>query len=285
MDDIDNSDELMPQIIEKTQELITSEEEEEVEQESELKPDKKLKDNEEIIVYDGVEYIHKIDEDGEGEILLKESREPVGTYDGEDITWSTIEDYENHLTRKKKSGKEIDTESDDTEGDDNEGDGTKGDSTEGDDEKDDEAVGGRIDYASTLKDAYSKLDKILGKDGVENLGIEAKKVMDKGALVSDDIIVGLVVERLKKPDCSNGVLFDGFPRTIPQAQALDDANIGIDLIIEIQLDDENIIERMSGRRVHISSGRNYHVKFNPPKKNIVVTNDKQIVHVMIVPYL
>jgi adenylate kinase len=98
------------------------------------------------------------------------------------------------------------------------------------------------------------------------LGIEAKKVMDKGALVSDDIIVGLVVERLKKPDCSNGVLFDGFPRTIPQAQALDDANIGIDLIIEIQLDDENIIERMSGRRVHISSGRNYHVKFNPPKK-------------------
>ena len=99
-----------------------------------------------------------------------------------------------------------------------------------------------------------------------DLGKQVSSILDSGGLVSDDIIVGLVVERLKKPDCSNGVLFDGFPRTIPQAQALDDANIGIDLIIEIQLDDENIIERMSGRRVHISSGRNYHVKFNPPKK-------------------
>ena len=95
------------------------------------------------------------------------------------------------------------------------------------------------------------------------LGNAAKVYMDKGDLVPDNLIIDMVSNTTKT---LQSILLDGFPRTIPQAQALDDANIGIDLIIEIQLDDENIIERMSGRRVHISSGRNYHVKFNPPKK-------------------
>jgi adenylate kinase len=97
------------------------------------------------------------------------------------------------------------------------------------------------------------------------LGIEAKKVMDAGGLVSDDIIIGLVKDRLKQSDCANGYLFDGFPRTIPQADAMKEAGVMIDYVLEIDVPDEAIIERMSGRRVHQSSGRTYHVKFNPPK--------------------
>src|SRR6516165_10435421 len=97
------------------------------------------------------------------------------------------------------------------------------------------------------------------------LGLAAKKVMDSGALVSDDIIVGLVKERLKAPDCAAGYLFDGFPRTIPQAEAMREANVAIDYVLEISVPDEAIIERMSGRRCHLPSGRTYHVKFNPPK--------------------
>ncbi len=97
------------------------------------------------------------------------------------------------------------------------------------------------------------------------LGMEAKKVMDAGGLVSDDIIIGLVKDRLKQPDCANGYLFDGFPRTIPQADAMKEAGVAIDYVLEIDVPDEAIIERMSGRRVHQPSGRTYHVKFNPPK--------------------
>ena len=97
------------------------------------------------------------------------------------------------------------------------------------------------------------------------LGIEAKKVMDAGGLVSDDIIIGLVKDRLKQPDCANGYLFDGFPRTIPQADAMKEAGVAIDYVLEIDVPDESIVERMSGRRVHQPSGRTYHVKFNPPK--------------------
>ena len=97
------------------------------------------------------------------------------------------------------------------------------------------------------------------------LGLAAKQVMDAGALVSDDIIIGLVKERIAQPDCANGFLFDGFPRTIPQAQALRDAGVRIDVVLEIDVPDKAIVERMSGRRVHVASGRTYHVHFNPPK--------------------
>ena len=97
------------------------------------------------------------------------------------------------------------------------------------------------------------------------LGLEAKKVMDAGGLVSDDIIIGLVKERIAQPDCRNGYLFDGFPRTIAQADALKADGIKIDVVVEIQVDDEEIVSRMSGRRVHPGSGRVYHVRFNPPK--------------------
>jgi adenylate kinase len=97
------------------------------------------------------------------------------------------------------------------------------------------------------------------------LGLAAKKVMDAGQLVSDDIIVALVKERLNAPDCAAGYLFDGFPRTIPQAEALKTAGIQVDVVLEIDVPDADIIERMSGRRVHLASGRTYHVKFNPPK--------------------
>src|SRR5215218_10855283 len=97
------------------------------------------------------------------------------------------------------------------------------------------------------------------------LGIAAKKVMDSGALVSDDIIIGLVKERLAQPDCANGYLFDGFPRTIPQAEAMKQAGVALDYVLEIDVPDEDVIERMSGRRTHAASGRTYHVKFNPPK--------------------
>lgn len=97
------------------------------------------------------------------------------------------------------------------------------------------------------------------------LGLEAKKVMDAGGLVSDDIIIGLVKDRLQEPDCAAGYLFDGFPRTIPQADAMKDAGVQIDFVIEVDVPEEEIIERMSGRRVHLTSGRTYHETHNPPK--------------------
>ncbi|BBO20311.1 MAG: adenylate kinase [Burkholderiales bacterium] len=97
------------------------------------------------------------------------------------------------------------------------------------------------------------------------LGLAAKKVMDAGQLVSDDIILGLIKERLQQPDCAKGFLFDGFPRTIPQAEALRTQGVDLDLVLEIDVPDEEIIKRMSGRRVHTASGRTYHVVFNPPK--------------------
>jgi adenylate kinase len=103
------------------------------------------------------------------------------------------------------------------------------------------------------------------KAGTE-LGLAAKKVMDAGQLVSDDIIVGLVKERLREPDCAKGYLFDGFPRTIPQAEAMRHSGVAIDYVLEIDVPEEDIITRMSGRRVHLPSGRTYHVKFNPPKQ-------------------
>lgn len=97
------------------------------------------------------------------------------------------------------------------------------------------------------------------------LGVEAKKVMDAGKLVSDDIILGLVKERIQQGDCANGFLFDGFPRTLAQADALKNQGVDIDFIVEIDVDDEEIIKRMSGRRAHLASGRTYHVIYNPPK--------------------
>ncbi|HYE71204.1 MAG TPA: adenylate kinase [Aquabacterium sp.] len=102
------------------------------------------------------------------------------------------------------------------------------------------------------------------KAGTE-LGMAAKKVMDAGGLVSDDIIIGLVKERIAQPDCAKGFLFDGFPRTIPQADAMKNAGVKLDVVLEIDVPDEAIIERMSGRLFHMPSGRSYHVKFNPPK--------------------
>ena len=98
-----------------------------------------------------------------------------------------------------------------------------------------------------------------------DMGLAAKKVMDSGGLVSDDIIIGLVKERIEQADCANGFLFDGFPRTIVQADAMKAAGVKLDLVLEMDVPDEAIIERMSGRRVHLASGRTYHVKFNPPK--------------------
>jgi adenylate kinase len=97
------------------------------------------------------------------------------------------------------------------------------------------------------------------------LGLEAKSFMDSGGLVPDAVIIGLVSERIKEADCANGFLFDGFPRTIPQAEAMKAAGVGIDYVVEIDVPDEAIVERMSGRRSHAASGRTYHIKFNPPK--------------------
>jgi len=97
------------------------------------------------------------------------------------------------------------------------------------------------------------------------LGVAAKMVMERGALVSDDIIIGLVKERLKQPDCQRGYLFDGFPRTIPQAEAMRAAGVELDVVLEIDVPDDEIVARMSGRWVHPASGRTYHIKFNPPK--------------------
>ena len=102
------------------------------------------------------------------------------------------------------------------------------------------------------------------KAGTE-MGLAAKKIMDSGGLVSDPIIIGLVKERIAQPDCANGFLFDGFPRTLVQADALKAAGVPLDLVLEIDVPDEAIVERMSGRRVHVASGRSYHVKFNPPQ--------------------
>jgi adenylate kinase len=97
------------------------------------------------------------------------------------------------------------------------------------------------------------------------LGLEAKKVMDSGGLVSDDIILGLVKERVAQPDCNEGFLFDGFPRTVVQAEALKSEKVPVDAVVEIDVEDDEIIRRMSGRRVHLASGRTYHIVFNPPK--------------------
>jgi adenylate kinase len=130
---------------------------------------------------------------------------------------------------------------------------------------------GKGTQAAFITDAYgipqiSTGDMLRGavKAGTP-LGLAAQKVMDSGSLVSDDIIIGLVKERLKEPDCARGYLFDGFPRTLPQAEALKAAGLVIDYVLEIDVPDESIIERMSGRRVHLPSGRTYHVKYNPPK--------------------
>jgi len=102
------------------------------------------------------------------------------------------------------------------------------------------------------------------KAGTE-LGLAAKKIMDEGGLVSDEIIIGLVKDRIKEADCENGFLFDGFPRTIPQADAMKDAGVPIDYVVEIAVDDDEIVKRMAGRRVHLASGRTYHIVYNPPK--------------------
>lgn len=115
------------------------------------------------------------------------------------------------------------------------------------------------------------------KAGTE-LGLKAKEIMDAGGLVSDELIIGLVKERIREADCANGFLFDGFPRTIPQAEALIAADIVIDHIVEISVDDDAIVDRMSGRRIHEASGRVYHVVYNPPKQADVddVTGDALI---------
>ena len=97
------------------------------------------------------------------------------------------------------------------------------------------------------------------------LGVQAKSIMDAGGLVSDDLIIALVQDRIAQPDCANGFLFDGFPRTIPQAEALKEAGVSIDNVIEIAVDDEEIVQRIAGRRVHEASGRVYHTVYNPPK--------------------
>mgnify|MGYP001821805175 FL=1 len=131
---------------------------------------------------------------------------------------------------------------------------------------------GKGTQANFIKDKYGIPQISTGdmlraavKEGTP-LGVEAKKVMDAGGLVSDDIILGLVKERIAQSDCANGFLFDGFPRTLAQAGALRDQGVTIDAVVEIDVDDEEIIRRMSGRRVHLASGRTYHVIFNPPKE-------------------
>ena len=130
---------------------------------------------------------------------------------------------------------------------------------------------GKGTQADYICDAY-RIPKISTGDMLRaavgtgsQLGLAAKIVMDAGRLVSDDIILGLVAERLQLPDCEAGFLFDGFPRTIPQAEGLAAAGVGIDRVIEIVVDDEEIVRRMSGRRIHPASGRSYHLEFNPPR--------------------
>jgi len=130
---------------------------------------------------------------------------------------------------------------------------------------------GKGTQAAFIRDAYG-IPQISTGDMLRTaiaagtpLGLAAKRVMNGGALVSDDIMIGLVKDRLREPDCANGYLFDGFPRTIPQADAMKDAAVALDYVIEIDVPDAAIVERMSGRRVHVASGRTYHVIFNPPK--------------------
>ena len=130
---------------------------------------------------------------------------------------------------------------------------------------------GKGTQANYIKDKYSIPQISTGdmlraavKAGTP-LGIEAKKIMDAGGLVSDDIIMGLIKERLTQPDCAKGYLFDGFPRTIPQAETMKKLGIDVDFVVEVDVPDEEIVKRMSGRRVHVASGRTYHVVFNPPK--------------------
>lgn len=131
---------------------------------------------------------------------------------------------------------------------------------------------GKGTQANYIKEKYSIPQISTGdmlrahvKAGSE-LGVAAKKIMDEGGLVSDDIIMGMVKERITEDDCANGFLFDGFPRTIPQAEALKAAGVEVDAVVEIDVPDEEIIKRMSGRRVHLASGRTYHLVFNPPKQ-------------------
>ena len=130
---------------------------------------------------------------------------------------------------------------------------------------------GKGTQANYVKEAYQIPQISTGdmlraavKEGSE-LGIKAKEFMDAGQLVPDDVIIGLVKERIQEPDCEKGFLFDGFPRTIPQADAMKAAGVPIDAVVDIDVPDEEIIKRMSGRRVHLASGRTYHIMFNPPK--------------------
>ena len=131
---------------------------------------------------------------------------------------------------------------------------------------------GKGTQANNIKDKYQIPQISTGdmlraavKAGTE-LGKEAKKFMDAGGLVTDDVIIGLVKERIKEPDCEKGFLFDGFPRTIPQADAMKAAGVQIDAVVDIDVPDNEIIKRMSGRRAHLASGRTYHIVFNPPKE-------------------
>ncbi len=131
---------------------------------------------------------------------------------------------------------------------------------------------GKGTQAQFIKDKYNIPQISTGdmlraavKAGTE-MGLQAKKKMDAGELVSDDIIIGIVKERVKEDDCQNGYLLDGFPRTIPQADAMRDNNIDVDYVVEIDVDHEEIVKRLSGRRVHPDSGRVYHVTYNPPKE-------------------
>jgi adenylate kinase len=130
---------------------------------------------------------------------------------------------------------------------------------------------GKGTQAAFIRDAYG-IPQISTGDMLRtaiaagtSLGLAAKRVINGGALVSDDIMIGLVKDRLREADCANGYLFDGFPRTIPQADAMRDAAVALDYVVEIDVPDAAIVERMSGRRVHVASGRTYHVIFNPPK--------------------
>jgi len=131
---------------------------------------------------------------------------------------------------------------------------------------------GKGTQANLVKDRYQIPQISTGdmlraalKEGSE-LGLKAKAYMDSGKLVPDDVIIGLVKERIKEPDCESGFLFDGFPRTIPQADAMKEAGVPIEAVVDIDVPDEEIIKRMSGRRVHLASGRTYHIVFNPPKE-------------------
>ena len=131
---------------------------------------------------------------------------------------------------------------------------------------------GKGTQANFIKDKYQIPQISTGdmlraaiKDGTE-LGKKAKGYMDSGGLVPDEVIIGLVKERIKKADCQKGFLFDGFPRTIPQADAMKDAGVSLDAVVDINVPDTEIIKRMSGRRVHLASGRTYHITFNPPKE-------------------